>query len=89
MTGPSLFRLIFILAAVLAPFFFPYPYTLGLSFIASLFVPALAFMIGILSDALYLVPQKGAVPYASLIGAGVSLIALIVRRFIKARIISG
>lgn len=86
MTGPTV-RFVLIGSALLAPFLFPYPFTLLLSFIASVFVPWLALIIGLMQDALFMVPHEGRIPTATLLGAFASLFALIVRRFVKARII--
>jgi len=89
MNGGAVIRAVFILAAIASPFLFPYPVTVILSFMASMFVPYVAFAIGMLTDAIYLVPQGETLPLATMIGLGVSLFAFLVRRFIKARIIGG
>lgn len=81
-------RAILVLAALLSPFLFPYPYTLLLSFIASLYVPPAALLSGIVTDLFYYVPAAG-LPLGLIFGALLSVIALFVRRFIKARIIGG
>jgi hypothetical protein len=86
MKGAAL-RFILISSAFLSVFFFPYPFTLFLSFIASVFVPWVAFIIGITQDALFMVPHEGRIPTATLLGAVASITALVVRRFVKARII--
>lgn len=84
----AILRFVIILGALLSSFLFPYPMTLVLSFAASVYVPWIAFMIGLMNDALYLVPHDGRIPTATILGALVSLSALVVRRFIKARIMS-
>jgi uncharacterized membrane protein (UPF0136 family) len=86
-------RSILTLASFLSLFLFPYPYTLLLSFVASLFFPWVSLVVGIIADTVYFVPhppQGGglSIPYATLFGACASLLALFVRRFMKARIIS-
>jgi len=83
----SAVRFILISGALLSPFLFPYPFTLFLSFVASVFVPWLALIIGLTQDALFMVPHEGRIPTATLLGATASLLALVVRRFVKARII--
>jgi hypothetical protein len=80
-------RSIFIASALLSPFVFPYPVTILLSSIASFYLPFIGLVVGILSDILYL--EGGKLPLASLIGLSISLIAILVHRFIKARIIGG
>lgn len=82
-------RATLITAAALSLFLFPYPFTLALSFAASLAFPPVAFLIGIAADILYFVPGEGwqALPAASLAGAGLSLAAFAARHFLKARIL--
>jgi hypothetical protein len=87
MTG-ALFRFVLIGAALMSTFLFPYPFTLVLSFLASIFVPWLALMIGFMNDVLFMVPADDRIPTATILGALASLVALLVRRFIKARIIT-
>jgi len=86
MSSVSGIRIAFIGAVFFSPFFFPYPFTLVLSFAASLFVPFVGILIGILTDVLYFVPHVDHIPLASLLGALVSVVAFFVRRFLKARI---
>jgi len=75
-------------SALVSFFLFPYPLTLVLSFGASLVIPWIAVVIGLLYDAVFFTSFEGSVPTASLLGAGASFLALLVRRFIKARIIT-
>lgn len=84
----NVIRIICVSGAFLSPFLFPYPLTLLLSFIASAFVPWIAIIVGVMQDALFMIPYEGRMPTATLIGAGISVLALIVRRFVKARILS-
>ena len=81
-------RFVIILAAFLSPFFFPFPATLVLMFAAATLVPPVALVIGVLVDALYLAPGAVALPWGTLWGVALTLLGLLVRRFIKARIIS-
>ncbi len=82
----NILRSICIASAFFSPFFFPYPLTLLLSLIASAFVPWIAVVVGIMQDALFMIPYEGRIPTATLLGAGASVVALVVRRFVKARI---
>ena len=75
-------------AAVLSVFLFPYPLTLLLSFLASLYLTPVALVVGILADLVYFAPGAAPVPFMSLLGGGLSVLALLVRRFVKARIMS-
>lgn len=80
-------RFVLIAASVSSLFLFPYPLTLILSFVASLFFPPTAFLIGAFADLLYFTSYDSALPTALLFGIGLSLIALFVRRFVRTRII--
>ena len=82
-------RGVIILSAFLSAFLFPYPFTVLLSFGAALIFPPLGVVIGVLVDVLYFAPGVSAWPHAVLIGLLVSLIALVVRRFVRTRIIGG
>jgi hypothetical protein len=79
-------RLVLISSALLSVFWFPYPATLVLSFIASIAFPFLGLLVGILVDALfYTFPH---IPVGTFYGIAVSIAAFLVRRFIKARIMT-
>ncbi len=80
-------RIVFTGLALVSAFVFPYLLTLLLSFMAGLFVPAAPLIVGVLIDLHYHAPGASAVPFATLIGAVLSIAAALVRRFIKARII--
>lgn len=84
-------RAVLALGAFLSVFLFPYPLTALLSFVASLYLPGVALLVGILVDLLYYVPEAApyGLPAASLFGLFLSLVALVVRRFVRARIIGG
>lgn len=88
MTGATP-RFALIVSALFSFFLFPYPYTLALAFVASIFVPWFALALGLLYDALFMIPHEGSVPLASILGAVSSLLAHLVRRFVKARIMGG
>lgn len=82
-------RIVFIFFAFLSPFFFPFPATLILAFCASIFLPPVGILVGLLTDVLYYTPAVSTLPIATLAGAGISVIAFFVRRFLKTRIIGG
>ncbi|HYD93614.1 MAG TPA: hypothetical protein VEB18_04160 [Candidatus Paceibacterota bacterium] len=82
-------RWIVVVLALVSPLLFPYPVTLALSFAGALFVPIIGLLAGVFTDVLYYAPHPGIYPLATIAGAGISLIAFFVRRFIKARIIGG
>lgn len=81
-------RVCITLFALLSPFWFPYPYTLFLSLVASIFFVPAGFLVGLLTDVLYGSSVFLALPTATLVGAGISLVGFVVHRFIEARIIS-
>jgi Na+/H+ antiporter NhaA len=90
----TFFRGVVILLSFISLFVFPYPLTLLLSFVASLCVPWIALLLGLLADALYYTPlpagESGlSFPYATLIGMCLTLLALFVRRFVRERIMQG
>lgn len=68
--------------AFLAAFWFPWPLTAVLAFGASLLLPPVALAVGILVDLLY----AWRMPWGTILGAFGSLLAYLVRRFVKARI---
>lgn len=82
----GILRWMVILAAFVAPFFFPFPFTLLLAFLASLFVPPVALGVGVLVDLLY---YSSGLPTGTVWGLGLFILGFFVRRFIKARIIGG
>lgn len=79
-------RIVLLGAAFASTFFYPYPLTLALSFAASIVFPPSGLFVGMFSDFLYYTAPE--LPLATLIGAGVSLLGYVVRRFVKARIMT-
>ncbi|MDB5189606.1 MAG: hypothetical protein JWL82_563 [Parcubacteria group bacterium] len=75
-----------LVAAFLAPLLFPTVLAGIVVFIASVAVPPLGIVIGILTDALY--KPASSFPYATLLGAVFSGLGYVMHRFIKTRIIS-
>ena len=78
-------RILVIVAAVISVFILPPFVTVVLAAAGSLLFPPTALAIGLLADALYL-PQ-GSLPYASLLGLSGTAVAILMRRFMKTRII--
>ncbi|HQU07956.1 MAG: hypothetical protein B7X04_00775 [Parcubacteria group bacterium 21-54-25] len=72
--------------ALLAPFFFPWPYVVVLTGIALIRYPVIAFVVGLELDALYASRGTGALPLATLLGALATAVALLAHRFIRAHI---
>jgi hypothetical protein len=70
----------------LAPFFFPWKFTVGVSILASLFFPPAGLLSGLLLDILYS-SAKGW-PYFTLLGLLISVISYFVQQFVKTRIMS-
>jgi len=75
--------------ALAAPFLFPWAYAALLAFLLALAEPLAGIACGIIADALYYAPGASHVPYGTLLGFAGSLIAYLVRRFVKTRIIGG
>ncbi|MBY0110400.1 hypothetical protein K2Y00_00105 [Patescibacteria group bacterium] len=80
-------RVLFFIAALSAPLFFPASIAIILAALASFFIPLAALSVGIWYDLLYL--PGGHFPYGLMWGAIGSLVALGVRRFVETRIIGG
>lgn len=76
-----------IVIALASPLLFPWPLTLALVAVASVILPPLGILAGILTDALYYTPPVS-IPYASLIGLLLSVLGYFVHRFIKTRIMT-
>ena len=81
---PLWLRVLFVLAPFFALFLFPWPLTLGLSFLAGLIFPPIALIVGILTDVLYH-PGSGW-PIGTSWGLILALIAYVVRHVMKTRI---
>lgn len=63
---------------------FPWPCTALLALAASFFEPLVPFAVGIFADALYYIPHSGAVPTFTLYGLALSIVAVLVRRQLRA-----
>lgn len=80
-------RVLIPLASFVSLFVFPWPVSLFGIFATSLIVPPLGLALGIVADFLYFVPGATVVPYFSLFGLLSFVMALLVHRFVKTRII--
>lgn len=76
-------RIVFIVLALLSPFLFPWQLTVALTLVAAYFVPGMALVVGALMEALY---GTFGVPYALIWGVLGFIVAIIVQRLVKARI---
>lgn len=77
-------RALVIIFALIAPFLFPWPFTVVLALSASYFFPPIALVVGAIAELMY---GTGPVPYV-FIGSGIAFLVMAgVRRFVKARII--
>lgn len=79
-------RAAFLLAACLAPFFFPLPLTLALALFAGLLFPLAPLATGLILDALYFAPGAYALPLYTVLGVIAALAVFLVRRFVKTSI---
>jgi uncharacterized membrane protein YeaQ/YmgE (transglycosylase-associated protein family) len=78
-------RISLFILSLISLFTFPWPYTVLLVFLFSLFVPLGALAFGILADALYYVQGSG-FPMATLLGCVGYGVAFFMSRFIRHRI---
>lgn len=67
---------------------FPWPFTALLALATSLSEPLVPLAAGLFADTLYYAPQAGGLPVFTLYGAAISLIAVFVRRWLRASIMS-
>jgi hypothetical protein len=67
------------IATLTSVIFLPWPFTLVLALASALYLPLLPLAAGIFSDVLYWGPAAGGLPLATLLGALVSVVAIIVR----------
>jgi hypothetical protein len=72
--------------ASLAPFFFPWPFALAVGVFCSLIVPPAAIITGGLLDVLYY--GGSGLPYFTILGIFIAVIAFFVQQLIKTRIMS-
>lgn len=84
-----LLRLIVPAFALVSLFIFPWPVSLVGILAASFLLPPAGIALGILMDLLYYLPGTAFFPYFTLYGAFATGLALLVRRFVKTRIIEG
>lgn len=78
-----------VILALIALFVFPWQVSLLAILGAALFVPAAGIALGVIADLVYFMPGAAFMPYFSLFGAGATIVALLVHRFVKTRIIEG
>jgi hypothetical protein len=75
-----------LLLALVGVIAFPWPYALFLAIVASLYVPLAGLALGIISDALYYTHAASLIPWGTLVGGIVTVLAYLARRFMKARV---
>ncbi len=78
-------RILFLILALVAPFFFPWPVAALLAFIATFLFPFAGIVLGMLFDLLYFLPGAAFIPYGTLFGAAATAFVLVVQRFVKTR----
>ena len=71
---------------LVAPFFFPLTLSVVLVVTSAFLFPPLALLGGVLFDALYYIPHGGYVPVATLSGLGGFVVASLVQKLVRARI---
>lgn len=72
--------------ALISLFIFPWPVSLALIAAAAFLFPASGIALGVLADILYYSPDVAFLPYFSIYGALLTGLSLLVRRFVKTRI---
>ncbi|MDR3548506.1 MAG: hypothetical protein P4M11_09630 [Candidatus Pacebacteria bacterium] len=77
---------LFLALASLAPFYFPWPYALAIGVISAFVIPPAAIITGGLLDVLYY--GGSGLPYFTIIGLIIAVIAYAVQQFVKTRIMS-
>ncbi len=75
--------------AVLSPLLFPSLFALAIVFGVSLYMPPIALLVGLITDAFYYVPGQVFFPTATVLGLLLAIFSYVVHSFIKARIIGG
>lgn len=76
-------RILFLTAALLSLFWLPWPVTVALGFAAAFLMPGAAAGLGLLAEVLY---GSGGMPYLLLAGLLGTILAILVRSFVKTRI---
>jgi hypothetical protein len=82
-------RLLIPLVAFLSLFMLPWQASAVLVLAAALVLPMLGVVLGAAADILYFSPHAAPVPFFFLGGAAATLLALLVHRFVKTRIMEG
>ncbi|MFA5998157.1 MAG: hypothetical protein WC814_02110 [Candidatus Paceibacterota bacterium] len=77
------------IATFVSVLFFPWPLSVLLALIASLFEPLVPVAVGLFADTLYYAPSAGTLPVFTLYGLVVSIIAALVRSRLRASSIRG
>ena len=93
MSRLSILTAALVFLSLLAPFFFPWPFALGLGVLAALFFPSVVIGTGALLDILYFdgtggLFGHGGIPYFTIIGCVLAGVAYFVQQFVKTRIMS-
>jgi hypothetical protein len=78
-------KILAVVLALLSPLLFPAALAAILVLFAAIVLPPLGILAGVLTDALYYTPGVS-FPYATVTGAGISVIGYLVHQFIKTRI---
>lgn len=79
-------RIAFFILALLSPFFFPWPVAAVFILAASLYLPVLALLGGVLYDILYYAHGAAGLPLGTVVGALGFVLAWAMHDFVKARI---
>lgn len=74
--------------AFISTVLFPWPLTVILALVASIFDPLVPLAVGLFADTLYYVPHTGTIPLFTLYGALATIAAFFVRSRLKTGIIS-
>ncbi len=88
-TSLGIFDGLLVLLAFVGVILFPWPLVVAIMLAGAFFVPFLPLAMGIFADTLYYAPHAAAFPYATILGAAATGLALVVRSRLKTSIIRG
>ena len=80
-------RWILTLFSLVSVVFFPWPFTALLALFASFTEPLVPLAVGLFADTLYYAPSVSTVPFFTLTGAALTIVALLVRSRLRTSII--
>lgn len=77
------------ISTMISVILFPWPFSVFLALVASLFEPLVPLAAGLFADTLYYVPGSGAWPVLTLYGLACSVVVILVRSRLRTGMIGG